>query len=319
MISRRLIRIKVMQALYAFFQSHSDDLPAAEKQLIRNIDRIYELYIWQLSFFTELVSYFKQRVEEAKQKMLPTEEELHPNTRFLENRILTQLEENTDFLRQCQRFKVNWADEKEMFRIFYNEVRKNKDYLRFMESQKNNYEEDRGILIKLTRDIFITSSLLQSFFEEKNIHWYDDFDTALLMVMKTFKLYSAKFDAHHPMPGLFVNDENEADDKRFAKDLFKKTILYSKEYGEIVAERAKNWELDRIALTDIIILKMAITELMQFPTIPTKVTMNEYIELARLYSTPKSTIFVNGLLDKLTFEYKESGKIQKTGRGLHEK
>lgn len=305
-----------MQALYAYFQTEDNDLPAAEKQLIRNIDRIYELYIWQLAFLVDLFAYFRQRTDEAKQKFLPTEQDLHPSTRFIDNRLIAQLEENIDFKKQCDRFKTNWAEEREMFRLFYNEIREGRDYEKYMQADKCTYDDDRNILIKLIRSHFFPSDLLQSFFEEKNIHWVDDFDTAMLMVMKTLKMFNSKQDERTPLPELYEDDESEKQDKDFARDLFRKTIIHSNTYAEIIAQKAKNWELERIALLDIIIMKMAIAELLQLPSIPVKVTLNEYIEISKQYSTPKSKVFINGLLDKLIHEFKEEGKIRKTGRGL---
>lgn len=316
MLSRRLIRVKVLQALYAYFQTEDNDLPAAEKQLIRSIDRIYELYIWQLSFLVDLFAYFRQRTDEAKQKFLPTEQDLHPSTRFIDNRLIAQLEDNSDFRKQRERFKINWADEREMFRLFYNEIKEGEDYDKYMQAGKCSYDDDRNILIKLIRSHFFPSDLLQSFFEEKNIHWVDDFDTAMLMVMKTLKMFTSKQDELTPLPDLYEDEESEKEDKDFAKELFRKTIIHRKTYAEIIANKAKNWELERIAMLDIIIMKMAIAELLQFSSIPVKVTLNEYIEISKQYSTPKSKIFINGLLDKLISEFKHEGKIKKTGRGL---
>lgn len=318
MLSRRLIRVKVMQALYAFFQSDDNDLPAAEKRLIVNIDRIYELYIWQLAFLVDLFAYFRQRTDEAKQKFLPSEEELHPSTRFIDNKLILQLEQSNDFIKQCGRFKVNWADEREMFRLMYNDIRASEEYQDYMKAEKNTYEDDRSILIKIIRTHLFPSQLLQSYFEERNIHWVDDFDTALLMVMKTLKSFTSRRDAQKPLPHLYEDEESEKEDKLFAKDLLKKTVLYSKEYAGIIAARAKNWELERIALIDIIMMKMALAELFQFPSIPVKVTLNEYIEISKEYSTPKSKLFLNGLLDKMVIEFKQENKIVKTGRGLIE-
>lgn len=305
-----------MQALYAFFQTEDNDLPAAEKQLIRNIDRIYELYIWQLAFLVDLFSYFRQRADEAKQKFLPTEEDLHPSTRFIDNKLIAQLEESRDFHKQIERFKVNWVDEKELFRVMYNDIRAGEEYKKYMTAEKSSYEDDRSILIKLIRAQFFPSELLQGFFEERNIHWVDDFDTAMLMVMKTLKSLNIKQDATAPLPGLYEDDEAETEDKEFARNLLRITIFYSSEYAEIISARAKNWELERIAMLDIILMKMAIAELVQFPSIPVKVTLNEYIEISKQYSTPKSKVFINGLLDKLIVEFKQENKIKKTGRGL---
>ncbi|HPK05838.1 MAG TPA: transcription antitermination factor NusB [Bacteroidales bacterium] len=316
MLSRRLIRIKVMQALYAFAQNDDNELSAMEKNLIKNIDRVYELYIWQLSFLVELIEYFRFRMDEARQKFLPTQEELHPSTRFVDNRLIQQLQENEDYNQYHSRYKINWAGEQEMFRSFYNEIRSSEEYISYMNAEKNYYEDDKNILIKLIRAHLLPSETLEIFFEEKNIHWADDYSNTLLMVMRTLKSFAAKQDASTKLPTLFEDEETEIEDKAFASDLFAKSILYSDEYSAIIALKAKNWELDRIAMLDIIIMKMAIVELLQFPSVPVKVTLNEYIEISKQYSTPKSKIFINGLLDKLIVEFREEDKIKKTGRGL---
>ncbi len=308
-----------MQALYAFFQTGEKDLPAAEKQLIRNIDRIEELYIWQLSFLVELFTFFRHRADEAKQKYLPTDEDLHPSTRFIDNRIIALVENNQDFQAQCQRFKINWADEREMFRKLYNDIRAGEPYQKYMHDSKTSFGDDRNILIKLIRNHFFPSEMLQSFFEEKNIHWADDFDVAMLMVMKTFKIINPEQEPSTPLPSFYESEEVELQDKEYARELMRKAIIHSSAYDEIIAEKAKNWELERIAMLDVILLKMAIAELLQFPSIPVKVTINEYIDISKQYSTPKSKMFINGILDKLTIEFKKENKIKKTGRGLIEK
>jgi transcription antitermination protein NusB len=308
-----------MQALYAFFQTGENNLPAAEKQLIRNIDRIEELYIWQLSFLLELFTFFRHRADEAKQKLLPTQEDLHPSTRFIDNRLVALLGNNQDFQAQCHRFKINWADEREMFRKLYNDIRAGEAYQSYMQGSKVSFDDDRNILINLIRNHFFPSEMLQSFFEEKNIHWADDFDVAMLMVMKTLKVFNPKQEPSTPLPSLYESEEMEDEDKEFARELLRKTIVHSSAYGEIISVKAKNWELERIAMLDIILLKMAIAELLQFPSIPVKVTLNEYIDISKQYSTPKSKMFINGILDKLTLEFKQENKIKKTGRGLLEK
>ena len=176
--------VNEMQALYAFFQTEDNDLPAAEKLLIRNIDRIYELYIWQLSFLVELFDYFIQRADEAKQKFLPSEDDLHPSTRFIDNKLINQLEANRDFLKQRDRYRINWSDEREMFRMLYNEIRNCNDYLNYMQVEKNTYDDDRNIIIKLIRNQFFPSAFLQGFFEEQYIHLVDDFDTDVEKLMR---------------------------------------------------------------------------------------------------------------------------------------
>ncbi|MDP2423637.1 MAG: transcription antitermination factor NusB [Bacteroidales bacterium] len=316
MLSRRLIRIKVLQALYSFFISADNDLPAAEKLLIRNIDRVYELYIHILSFLVELHEFYQQRTEEAKEKFLPTDEERNPNARFVDNRVAKQLFENKDLRKKCQQFKVIWADETEMFRTIYHDLKASKEYSDYLNAPSCTYDDDRNFLIRIVRNFVYPSHTLQSYFEERNIHWADDFDTSLMMVLTTLKAFGAGQDEFVPLPTLFDDDDDESEDLSFARNLFSKTIIYSNEFSALISAKAENWEIERIALMDVILLKMAITELLHMSSIPIKVTLNEYIEIAKQYSTPKSKIFVNGILDKLIVQFRENNELQKTGRGL---
>ncbi len=306
----------MLQALYSFFQSDDDDLPAGEKKLLRNIERIYELYICILSFMAELHHFYALRVEEAKLKYFPTPEELNPNTRFIDNRLISQLVSNRQFLKRMEQFNTNWAEEDDMLRFYFNELRAGEDYQAYMKAPTCSYEDDRNFLIKLVKNLLYDSPRLQSWIEEKNIFWSDDYDTALVMIVSTFKSFKPSHNEFTPLPALFSNQEDEQEDLEFAKELFRKTIIHSAEYTDLIASKAENWEIERIAFMDILILKMSITELRHMTSIPTKVTLNEYIEIAKQYSTPKSKVFVNGILDKLLIQFRENNQIRKTGRGL---
>jgi N utilization substance protein B len=320
MLSRRHLRIKVLQALYAFFQSTNDRIDAGEKDLFKSINKIYELYIYQLSLLIEIVSFASRRIDENKKKFFPTEDDLNPNIRFISNKVIRQIEDNKDYVRYYDAYKINWKEEEQMIRKLYVEIRDSADYKEYMQNPKNGYEEDKDILSKILKKHVLRSENLHSFFEEKNIHWSDDFFTANMLAIKTVKHYKKSFDKSYRLPTLFkVNelDENE-EDREFVKILFRKTIVHSDEYGELIKGKVKNWEMERIAVMDVLLIKMALVELMEIPSIPIKVTLNEYIELAKMYSTPKSKIFVNGILDKLIVDLKASDRIKKSGRGLLE-
>lgn len=320
MLSRRFLRIKALQAIYAFMQDGPESMNSGEKQLLVSLDKLYELYIRQLSLLIEVSDFARRRIEENKLKFLPTEEDLHPNTRFIDNRFITQLANNRDFLKKCHSFKISWADDEELIRKLYNTLRESDFFISYMDGPEPSYNQEKELTENIFNRIFAESELLQSFFEERSIYWSDDFEISLIMLQKTIKGFRADHDEYTPLPAL-LKDEHDADgseDLDFVKNLYRKTIIHSEEFNAIIADKAQNWELDRIALMDILLLKMAMTEFIDFPSVPVKVTLNEYIELAKSFSTPKSKIFINGILDKLIVEFKANGKLVKSGRGLME-
>jgi transcription antitermination protein NusB len=320
MLSRRFLRIKVMQAIYAFQQEGPESINTGEKQLITSLDKIYELFIHQLSLIIELSDFARRRIEENRLKQLPTPEDLNPNLRFVENRFVHQLESNREYKRRCSAYKINWVDEEEMIRKFYNLIREDEAYITYMNKPVVTYNDDKQVVVMVVVRLLSESDLLRSYFDERSIYWNEDFDTAVMMVDKTIKGFKESDDDFSSLPTL-LKDENNTDgseDMDFVKRLYRKTLINSSELNKVISERASNWELDRIAIMDTILIKMAITELIEFPSIPIKVTLNEYIELSKEYSSPKSKIFINGVLDKLIIDYKEQGLIKKSGRGLME-
>jgi len=320
MLSRRLLRIKVLQALYSHFISGNDRVDNGERQLFVSIDKLYDLFIYQLSLLAEITDFEKLRMEEAKLKFLPTADELNPNTRFTDNRFITQIVKNRDYQKHVDLLKISWADEDELIRKLNNQIRESKEYARYLAQEDDSYEADKNFIIKIFVKFICKSELLQSIYEEKSIYWADDFDTVSVLIQKTIKDFREGWDEFKPLPSIFgVNDEDDSkEDREFVKQLFRKTIIHSSEFEEIISRKADNWDYERIAQMDIILLKMAITELTEFPSIPVKVTLNEYIELSKSYSTPKSKVFINGILDNLISEFKVSKRIKKTGRGLME-
>lgn len=309
-----------MQALYAHFQSDDNQLNLSEKNLVSAIESIYDLYIYLLSAILETVDFTRNRIEDARQKFLPTEEEINPNTRFINNRFLLQLDSNRDLQKNIKRLKISWADEQEMFRRLFLQMRESPVYQKYMSAPVVTYKEDKEIVMHLLGDLMLEDDTFISLFEEKNINWADDIDTSAMMVAKTIKKWDTAMDEFHPLPPLIVSPDEEGDDliRDFVIRLFRKTIMSSVKNGALIAERAQNWELERIAVLDVILIKMAITEFTDFPSIPVKVTINEYIEISKEYSTPRSRQFINGILDKLANDMKAEGLIKKSGRGLLE-
>lgn len=320
MLSRRQLRIKAIQALYAFIQSVNDQLGQGEKEMLKSLDKLYEIYIYQLSFLIELVDFSKKRMDDNKQKFFPTEDDLEPNTRFVENRFYKQLVENRNLQKFISAYKINWVDEEDMIRKLMVQIRDSKDYIDYMAKPNCTYNDDKDIFIKIIKKHLSKSEILQFYYEEKSIYWSDDFHTANLLAIKTIKSFELTWDENYKLPLMFGKeiDGSKNEDKEFVINLFRKTILRSEEYEKLIDDKVKNWEMDRIAIMDVLIIKMAMVELLEFPSVPIKVTLNEYIELAKLYSTPKSKVFVNGILDKLIGDLKDQKKIKKTGRGLLE-
>ncbi len=309
-----------MQAIYAFQQEGPENIGAGEKQLIVSLDKLYELYIHHLSLIVELSDFAKRRIEENRLKQLPTAEDLNPNLRFVQNHFIQQLENNRDYKRRVASYKINWVDEEEMIRKFYNQMREDEAYIAYMNKPEVTYADEKQLVEMVLLRLFSESEYLRSYFDERNIFWSEDFDIAVMMVDKTIKGYREAADEFTSLPTL-LKDENHSDgseDMQFVKQLYRKTLVNNKELNNVISERASNWDLERIAIMDTILIKMAITELIEFPSIPIKVTLNEYIELSKEYSSPKSKVFINGVLDKLIIDYKEQGIIRKAGRGLME-
>lgn len=317
MLSRRQLRIKVLQALYAFFQSNSDRIDIGEKQLFKSIDKIYELCFWQLSIIIEIVEFSKGRLADAKQKHFPTAEDLNPSTKFIDNRFIEQLSNNRIYQKKFDQYKISWADQTEMIRKLYRSVIESSFYKEFKITESQSYHEDKEFIILLMKKILAKSDSLKQFYEDLSIYWSDDYHSVTALVIKMINSFNEDSDEFHLLPVIFKTAHDEGnEDVEFVKSLYRKTIVNSDKLETLIAEKTVNWDYDRIAIMDVIILKMALTELTEFKSVPIKVTLNEYIELSKYYSTPKSNVFVNGILDKLIADLSESRDIKKTGRGL---
>lgn len=318
MLNRRYLRTKVMQSLYAFYQSEDDRMDVAERNLIKSIDKLYELYIYQLSVLFELVEYCKQRIEENKLKFVPSEDDLNPNTKFVENRLIKQLATNKRFILHYNELKINWSEEQDIFRSLYQKMKETAAYIDYMNSPVSSYAADKKIILQLFRRMIISDKNLEGYFEDKNIYWADDYLTVAMMVLKTLDSFTEDKTEHYELPGLYKEEDriNANDDKNFIKELFRKTIINNSKYTEIIEKHTNNWETERIPVIDKILIKMAIAEFIEFPSIPVKVTMNEYIEISKGFSYDNSKVFINGILDKIIGDLKANKVINKLGRGL---
>ena len=308
MLSRRQLRSKVLLALYSYFQSGKNDLASAERELLRSIDKVYDLYLLLLLLLTELADADRNDADELHTKYFPKEEEVNARHRLHQLRFINELSAQPEFRNEIKQRMLSWQNEFDLLRKIYLEIKKSDDYLNLLRSEK---EDDKAFLTLLIKNHLLTSEALNTYLDESNIYWQEDFDFICHMLLKNINTFY-----ENSVFQLFPLYKDEKDDKGFVRELFSKTILNNDDYEKAIAEKTRNWDLERIALVDIIILKMALAELTSFPGIPVKVTINEYIDISKEYSTPKSKQFVNGVIDKLAQEFKEQGKIVKTGRGL---
>lgn len=318
MLNRRQLRIKALQAVYAHFQSGSDNLARTEKQLISNLERLYDLYIYQISLLAAIRDFAEESLITSKGKFIPTEEDLNPNTRFIDNRFLQQISANRDFRRKEDALRINWSGAEEIIRKIVKNFRASDDFAKYMKREKDNYDLDREIVLSLIRNHIITNDVLRSHFEEINSMWSEDFYMSLAMVNLTIHGYLEKKDIETQLPTLFKGQTplKASEDKIFLIDLVRNTILNKEKYDKIIDEKATNWEFDRIATMDLILLRMGMAEIFEFPSIPLKVTLNEMIELAKHFSSPRSSVFINGLLDRTIAEGLKDKTVVKKGRGL---
>lgn len=313
------MRIKALQALYAWYTNDSDDLPRGEKQLLLSINKLYELFIYQLSYLVEVKRFAIERVDENKKKFYPTEDDLNPSLKFVENKVNKMIEDNRDFQRKESAYKVNWGEEQNMVRKSYKKLIQSEFFKNYLKNESRSLEEDKKLYLKIVDKLLPNDELLTSYYEEKSVYFVDGYDLVLILLIKFFDTLNEDFTIDSPIPGLYKSEnQSKNEDVDFVKTLFRKTILHDKENTLILEGKTSTWDYDRIPLMDIILLKMAIVELKEIETVPVKVTMNEYIEMAKYFSTEKSKTFVNGVLDRLIREFKEEGTINKVGRGLIE-
>lgn len=315
MLSRRHIREKVMKALYAFFQSDNTSVPAGEKELFHSIDKVFEIYLYYLAIFPELRHFAEGHIEERKRKHLRSHEDLHPKLNFVGNRVIAAIADNRELKEACTRLKLSWNDQQDLIRKLYFSFRDDPEFRTYLEKGETGFEDDRQLLLYLLERFIFPSEAIGQVFEDRSIYWLDDIHLMQTGLVKTLKSLKEAAGSDFKLLPLL---KDAVDDRKFASELFAKTILHSAKYEEEIARRAQNWEIDRVAKMDIILMKMALCELTEFPNIPVKVTLDEYIELSKDYSSPQSKIFINGILDKVVADFRRENRIQKAGRGLVE-
>jgi N utilization substance protein B len=260
----------------------------------------------------DVVLYAESRIEIGGNKLIPTHEDLHPNTRFIDNRLIDQLRNNDHLLRFVEQHKLNWVNHPELVKEVYTRLIESEEYEAYMNAEEHGYAEDKRLVTFIYTHIVFSSERLDSIMEEQSIYWNDDLEFITSMIVKTFKKFKEDDKPDKPLMELYKNKE----DSDYVVKLYRQTVLHHDEYVEYIKLNTRNWDLERIAFMDILIMQIAIAELVAFPSIPTKVTLNEYLEISKFYSTSKSNIFINGVLDKIVMQLKEEKKIVKKGRGL---
>lgn len=311
MLNRRFLRIKVMQALYSFFQHEKADMAMFEKEMFKSLDKIYELYLSVLCLISDIHHVALVIMDENKNKRLPNSFDLDPNLKFVKNTLLLAITENSELKANIEKRKISWQNDFDVVRRLFNEIRNSDLYKAYMDSPVNSLAEDREFVISIITEHLSENEVLISLFEEKNMHWADDTFVAFNSVIRNFEDFKGEFKL---IPLL----KDEKDDSEFMSDLFKKTILYRQQFEELIGRHTQNWELERIANMDMLLMQMALAEILYIPSVPVKASLNEYIDISKEYSTPNSKVFVNGVLDKIIAELKRDNKISKTGRGLKE-
>ncbi|MBE6207844.1 MAG: transcription antitermination protein NusB [Rikenellaceae bacterium] len=310
MLSRRLLRIKVAKALYAHLQSDADNMIATEKTLMASIDKAYDLYFQLLTLPEALVKYATERQEIAKQKKLPTFEDLNPNTKFIDNQVIRTISVTDAINDHVAAKKLSWNNYPELIRSIYQQLSETEYFKAYMMRDERSFEEDR-ILVDKLYDLLADFPALDDALEEMSILWSDDLPYILMMVQRTL---SNMRPSHKE---LRVADKFKSEeDPQFVKTLFEKALVNHNEYQQYIERYTSNWDLERVVLMDTLIISIAMAELINFSSIPVKVTMDEWIEISKYYSTPGSSNFINGVLDKITVALTEEGRIQKFGRGL---
>lgn len=308
MINRALIRTKTVQLVFSWQNNPQPDTALAIKQLNLSLNKTYELYHWMLLLSVEITKYAIKRIEFGLNKLRPTEEELNPNKRFINNKFYKQLLANKQLAEYARQNGLGWDDDNEIIKTMYDAILESDIYKEYMTATKASYEDDKMVWRKIYRKIFAESEALQSQLEDMDIYWNDDLDTVLSFIEKTIKHFTPESDENEELLPMF-RDETDRD---FAIELVTKTVENKAEYEKLIADTAKNWEIERIASMEMAILTVGIAEIANFPAIPVSVSINEYLEIAKSYSNgDKSKTFVNGVLDAVANKLKKEGKLIK--------
>lgn len=306
MINRELIRIKIVQLTYAYYQNGSKNIDSAEKELIFSLSKAYDLYNYLLALIVSVTRESRRHLEVA-QARAEREGTKQPSQKFAYNRFAIQLEENKMLTEFMETQKKTWNDEPEFVNKLYNQIVGSQIYQEYMAAEADDYETDRELWRKLYRTLIQNNTDLDALLEEQSLYWNDDKEVVDTFVLKTIKRFDEKSQARQELLPEYDNEE----DRDYARKLFRATIMNANDYQHFMSEASQNWDFSRLAYMDIVIMQIAIAEMMTFPSIPISVTINEYVELAKLYSTPRSGAYINGMLDTIARHLVKTGKLLK--------
>lgn len=307
MINRVLIRIRIVQVLYSFYQNQDGNIKKAESELQHSFQKSYDLYFFLLLLPIEITKAYLHRVELAKSKLLPTEEDKNPNIKLLNNLFIKQLENNIDFTNYLKERPLSWHENDSFIKSLLNDILSSDIYKEYLKNKENNYEEDKDFWRKVFKSIITKREDIEQLLEDESLFWNDDIEIIESFVLKTIKKFDETSGVSFPLLSMFKDNE----DHEFAFKLLRETMFNGKEYRDMIANYAKNWESERIAFMDQLIMQIAISEIVNFPSIPVNVTLNEYIDIAKVYSTEKSASFINGILDAIVETLRKEKKILK--------
>lgn len=314
MLSRRLLRVKVMQMVYAFNKNGDVSIPEMEKELFKSIAKSYELYHLFLLLITDIHAYAKNRIEKGRNKKIPSPADLNPNTRFIDNAVLQQLADGSHLQRYLEVTPLSWSDHPELIRGLFNRILESPLYEAYMDDDSSDYASQQKFVVKIVEKVIAQYEPLYEQLEEHNIFWNDECEFIMSMVIKTLK----EFQEDKGTEQNYQPEFKDAEDRDFVTRLYRKALVKQHDFVDLIQKYAQNWDLERVAYMDIVLMQIALAEILEFPEIPVNVSLNEYIELAKHYSTPKSSQFINGILDKVVEHFQAEKVLVKTGRGLME-
>lgn len=300
--------------LYAYYKNDDRSLAKAERELFFSIGKAYDLYHYLLLLLVDVAFIAEKKIEAGRNKLIPTPVDIHPNTRFIENKLLKQLADNVQLNSYVDTHTISWADQDGFVRGLYKTITESDLYSKYMNAENNDFAADKKLVEKIFMNIIAKDENFYSLMEDKSIYWNDEIEFILSMVVRTIKQFKADDNEHTSLLPLF----KDSDDEEFVKVLFRKTVLKHEENLGLIKGNTQNWDLERIAFMDILIMEMSLTEIQEFNSIPVKASFNEYLEIAKYYSTENSSTFINGLLDKMIKDLQKEGKVNKIGRGLIE-
>jgi len=314
MINRDLIRTKIVQLTYAYYQNGNRNIDTAEKELLFSLSKAYHLYMYLLALIVAIAKEARKHYDVSVSKVEREGGEM-PSSKFVDNKFAAQLEENKTLCDFLETQKQGWDDDVEFVRSLYGQIVSSEIYTDYMESEDNSYEADREVWRKLYKTFIIENDSLDATLEEKSLYWNDDKEIVDTFVLKTIKRFDPASNENQELLPEYKDEE----DKDFARKLFRATVINGGQYQQYMSETSRNWDFSRLAYMDIVIMQIAIAEMLTFPNIPINVTINEYVDLAKLYSTPKSSGYINGMLDAIARYLIDSGKLLKTMGAAHDK